>query len=419
MKIQAKRPATKTFLLISASLFCFLFVAVAGCQYLASVFSERNDLSSLQRAVRLQPLNAEYRYRLGLYFSLLNPDAAAESFRTAVSLNPYRADYWLALARAYNSMGDAQAQDPALRNALKMGPTDPAIVWEAANVYFSSGDTAETLHLCGRLLNDPGPAFGHALPFCWRVKPDVDLFISELMPPQTDAYESFLNLLISNQETAAANKAWGRLVSLGNPILRPRVFEYVNFLLIHKQPDLALQVWQQAAPLANLSKYQPSTNNLVVNGNFGLPILKAGFDWAYQKGPRVSLALDTEQHYAGNRSLSLSFDDAQIEDAGIRQFILVHPNRTYDFSANFKAQQIEGAGGIRFALEDAYTRTLVFATDNLTDTNDWKQLNGTFTAGPETNLLMLRLQRIPAGDVIKGKLWIDGLRLTEQPQQQP
>jgi len=59
------------------------------------------------------------------------------------------------------------------------------------------------------------------------------------------------------------------------------------------------------------------------------------------------------------------------------------------------------------------------ATGNLIDSNDWKQVNGTLTTGPETSLLMLRLQRLPAGDVIKGKLWIDGVRLTEQPQQQP
>jgi hypothetical protein len=117
--------------------------------------------------------------------------------------------------------------------------------------------------------------------------------------------------------------------------------------------------------------------------------------------------------------LSISFDDAQIEDAGIRQFIFVRPNCTYDFSANFKAQGIEGAGGIRFALEDAYTRAPLLATGNLIDSNDWKQVNGTLTTGPETSLLMLRLQRLPAGDVIKGKLWIDGVRLTEQPQQQP
>jgi tetratricopeptide (TPR) repeat protein len=419
MRIQAKSPATKIFLLISAFLLSFLFIAFAGCQYLASIFAERNDAVSLQRAVRLQPFNAESRYRLGLYFSMLDPDVAAPSLRAAVSLNPYDARYWLALARDYNSLGNTQAQDSALRNALQMGLTDPAIVWDAANVYFSSGNTEETLNLCRRLLNDQGPAFGHALPFCWRVKPDVDLFISQLMPLQTGAYESFLNLLISNQETDAATKAWGQLISLGNPILRPRVFEYVNYLLLQKQPELAMQVWQQAGPLAGLSDYQPSRDNLIVNGNFSLPILKAGFDWAYQKDRSISLALDPTQHQSGTRSLSISFDDAQIEDAGIHQFVFVHPNRTYDFSANFKAQQIEGAGGIRFALEDAYTRAPLFATDNLTDTSDWKQVNGTFTVGPETNLLMLRLQRLPAGDVIKGKLWIDGVRLAEQPQPQP
>lgn len=417
MRIQAKSPAIKTFLLIPAFFFSSLFIAFAGCQYLASIFSGRYDPVSLQRAVRLQPFNAEYRYRLGLYFSILDPDVAAPSLRAAVSLNPYDARYWLALARDYNSLGNTGALDSALRNALQMGPTDPAIVWDAANVYFSSGNTEETLHLCRQMLSDPGPAFGHTLPFCWRVNPDVDLFISQLMPPQTDAYESFLNLLISKQETDAATKAWGQLVGLGHPILRPRVFEYVNYLLIKKQPDIAMQVWQQAAPLAGLSDYQPSRDNLVVNGNFSLPILKAGFDWAYQKNRGISLALDPEQHYSGTRSLSISFDDAQIEDAGIRQFVSVRPNRTYDFSVNFKAQQIEGAGGIRFALEDAYTRAPLFATDNLTDSSEWKQLNGTFTVGPETNLLMLRLQRLPAGDVIKGKLWIDGVRLTKQPQQ--
>jgi tetratricopeptide (TPR) repeat protein len=419
MRIQAKSPATKTFLLISAFLFSFLFVAFAACQYLAAIFSERNDLISLQRAVRLQPFNAEYRYRLGIYFSLLNPDAAAPSLREAVSLNPYDARYWLALARDYNTLDDISALNSALQNALKTAPTDPAIVWDTANVYLSSGNPEETLNLCRRLLNDQGPAFGHALPFCWRVKPDVDLFISKLMPPQTDAYESFLDLLISSQQTDAATKAWGQLVSFGQPILRPRVFEYVNYLLIKKQPDLAMQVWQQAAPLAGLSAYQPSRNNLVVNGNFSSPILRAGFDWAYQKSRNVSLALDPAQHQSGMRSLSISFDDAQIEDAGIRQFIFVRPNCTYDFSANFKAQGIEGAGGIRFALEDAYTRAPLLATGNLIDSNDWKQVNGTLTTGPETSLLMLRLQRLPAGDVIKGKLWIDGVRLTEQPQQQP
>lgn len=416
MRIQAKTPANKTLLRIPAFLLSFLIIAFASCQYLASIFSERNDPTSLQRAVRLQPSNAEYRYHLGLYSALLQPDLAASSLRAAVSLNPYDSRYWLALASAYNSLGNTQAEDAALHKALQMGPTNPAIVWDAANVYFSAGETEQTLDLCHQLLADQGPTFGHALPFCWKVKPDVDLFVSKLMPARTDAYESFLDLLISSQQTAATGKAWVQLVSLGNPISRSRVYEYVNYLLVTKQPGLALQVWRQAGPLAGLSDYQPSPENLIVNGNFSLPILKAGFDWIYQKDRRISLALDPAQHHSGTRSLSISFDDAQIEDVGIRELVSVHPNRTYDFSANFKAQQIEGAGGIRFVMEDAYTHVPLFASDNLTDTSDWKQAKGTFTAGPETNLLVLRLQRLPAGDVIKGKLWIDGVRLTEQSQ---
>jgi len=31
--------------------------------------------------------------------------------------------------------------------------------------------------------------------------------------------------------------------------------------------------------------------------------------------------------------------------------------------------------------------------------------------GPETHTLVLRIARVPAGSPIRGKLWIDGLRL--------
>jgi hypothetical protein len=41
----------------------------------------------------------------------------------------------------------------------------------------------------------------------------------------------------------------------------------------------------------------------------------------------------------------------------------------------------------------------------------WKQVSGTFTSGPDTKLLVIRLQRIPAGSPIRGNLWIDGVRL--------
>jgi hypothetical protein len=161
-----------------------------------------------------------------------------------------------------------------------------------------------------------------------------------------------------------------------------------------------------------LSAYQPSPENRVVNGDFMLAVLNAGFDWTYEKSSDVSLSLDQTESHAGHRSLSIIFDSHGIEDAGIRQLIPVEPNTKYDFSAYFKTQTLEGAGGPRFVLEDRFSGTNYFASDELKDTEIWKQVEGTFRTGADTRLLVLRVQRVPVGNAIRGKLWIGDIRLT-------
>jgi hypothetical protein len=52
----------------------------------------------------------------------------------------------------------------------------------------------------------------------------------------------------------------------------------------------------------------------------------------------------------------------------------------------------------------------------LKDADFWKEVGGTFTTGPDTKLLLLRIQREPPGMPIKGKLWIDSVRLVGQEQ---
>jgi len=51
-------------------------------------------------------------------------------------------------------------------------------------------------------------------------------------------------------------------------------------------------------------------------------------------------------------------------------------------------------------------------SDDLRDSDFWRKADGTFTTGPDTHLLVLRIARVPAGSPIRGKLWIDGLQLT-------
>ena len=171
--------------------------------------------------------------------------------------------------------------------------------------------------------------------------------------------------------------------------------------------DQARLVWQQAATLCGLSAYQPSPENLVVNGDFSLNVLNGGFDWQYHQSKEVSLALDPTQSHGGHRSLLITFDARKIDDAGIGQLVPVQPSTGYDFSAYFKADDIQGAGGPRFALQDLYTATTYFTSDELKNADFWKEVSGSFTTGPDTRLLLLRIQRDPPGMPIRGKLWID------------
>ena len=69
-------------------------------------------------------------------------------------------------------------------------------------------------------------------------------------------------------------------------------------------------------------------------------------------------------------------------------------------------------------LEDHFSGTNYFASDELRDADVWKQVEGTFSTGVDTNLLVLRVQRVPAGNAIRGKLWISDLRLSAHPTAQ-
>ena len=221
---------------------------------------------------------------------------------------------------------------------------------------------------------------------------------------------------MAKKQPAEAATVWSQLVQLRQPLEMRPVFEYLRQLIAQQQVDQARRVWRDAANLCGLSAYQPSAQNLVVNGNFSLEVLNGGFDWLYQKLPNVSLSLDPTQSHNGQPSLLIAFDGRGIEDAGIRQVIPAEANASYEFSADFKSDAIQGAGGPRFVIQDLYSGAVYFASDELKDADAWKQARGTFTTGPATEMLMLRVQRVPPGSPIRGKLWIDDVRLIQKQQ---
>lgn len=418
MQLLLNSASRKRLVIGAGAVLCLIYLFFAGRLFVASVFGEKPELASLERAARLDPGNADYRNHLGRYYALVarDPATAITPYRAAVQLNPHAARYWFDLASAYQVLGDTSNQTWALEHAIEADPTTPDVAWEAANFFLVQGDTEKALREFHVVLESDPSLANLAMQFCWRINPDVDSLLRDVVPARSPAYLAFLTLLMTKQETAATAKVWAKLTETPERFELRQVYEYLQYLINHKDVDQARIVWQQAAPRFGLSSYLPTRNNLIVNGDFGLDVLNGGFDWQYQKQSSVALTLDPSDFHSGRRSLQITFDGPGVTDAGIRQFIAVQPGTTYDFSAYYKNGEIEGAGGPHFTIQDAFTQAVLYDSDELKEAGFWKSATGEFTTGDDCKLLVLHIRRLPEGSPIRGKLWVDDFRLVAKRQ---
>ena len=413
MHIELHSTARKIIFFGSSLMLCTAYLSVCTRQFLAAHFSEKPDLNSLEKAVALAPVNADFRHILGRYHLFIDQDPATATglFQSAIRLNPYRAIYWLDLSTAYQLLRQEQQETNAIEKALAADPRTPETAWQAANRFWAMGNIDQALSQF-RVVAETDPYLVSAtLERCWRIQPDANFLLANVLPQKSDVYSSFLEFLLSKNQPAAAAATWTQLAKLHSPVSTRYIFEYIHYLISQKDVDQARSVWKDAANLADLAAYQPSSQNRVVNGDFSLPVLNGGFDWLYETIPGVALAIDPTEGHSAQQSLSIEFSSAGLQDAGIRQIIPVEPDTDYDFSAFFKSENIEGAGGPRLLLQDAFSGLSYFESENLKDADFWKPVSGSFSTASDAKLLLLRIGRVPANNAIRGRLWLDGLRL--------
>ncbi|PYX25908.1 MAG: hypothetical protein DMG82_03565 [Acidobacteria bacterium] len=109
----------------------------------------------------------------------------------------------------------------------------------------------------------------------------------------------------------------------------------------------------------------------------------------------------------------MTFDGYSVPEVQIVQFIPVKPNTVYEFSAESRTEDIDTASGPRFAIVDASTNSSYVLTDDTLGTSPWRLHEARFQTGPNTNLLAVKIVRDPPAPLIRGKLWIDDVKLVE------
>ena len=399
----------------AVSLIGMLAAVYAWCAvrvYHAYRLSASHDQASLQHAIRLQPQDAGNHDLLGQYFmwDVQNAQAASIQFRQAVSLSPYSSSYWLHLAQSESGLDNDSEQARAIEKAIAVDPTTPQVAWDAANFFLVQGKTDKALDQFAVVMrNDPWMA-DKALEMSWRATGEVDPILGRF-PADPEIYLKFIKLLAVKQQWAAANHVWISMLQLNRKFDPHSALFYVDQLLANKDVSGAHDVWQQIADRSSSLKPYIAPDNLVVNGSFDYEFLNAAFDWHHSERPGAAMMLDSTQTHAGVAALLITYSGGN-EDAGISQYVPVTPDVSYVASAWVKSEELESANGPRLRVYDGY-RSLEYAqSDETVGTSSWHRVQTVFTAGKDTTLVVIRFSREPGSTLIRGRFWIDDVRLS-------
>jgi tetratricopeptide (TPR) repeat protein len=329
--------------------------------------------------------------------------------KRASNLNPYSSAIWLDLAQAYYSMGNHLQTHAATEKALAVDPTTPDTAWNAANFFLIQDDTAEALHQFAIVLREDPSLAPSVLNICWQSLHDLNR-IQGILPPKPDVYLAFIKLLLASDDFNSAQQIWLALMQTKVGFDYRRSLFYIDELLKAHDVDQADEAWKQLLSRSQALRAYKQPNNLMVDGSFSQEILNSGFDWRYQAVPQVTVTLDNAEFHSQDRSLKIVYS-GNGEDAGIFEYVAVRPGMRYRLSAWVKSEDIETANGQALTILNGYSRVVYGSMEETIGTTPWHRLEMEFEAGPETNLIMIAIQRHPGETRIQGKFWIDDIRL--------
>ena len=394
-----------------------IFAAILSLQaFTEYYFQQKGDLKSLQRAARIQPLNAETEENIGS--SLLsavysNPGGAAVHLRRAVELDPHSSRAWRYLADAYDQLGDSNRRDGAIRQALAVDPKDTEVQWEAANLFVNT-DLDDSLRLFRDVIQQSDKYAPAAIQVAYTASGgDIDKTMLAV-PPTTGARLQLIKWLLNDNHFEAADRVWPTVVAADGELHPRDTFPYFDSLVERHQVRQAELVWSGLAQKNKALRASASPGNLINNGDFETELLNGGFGWRYSPIAGVNATLDTSTFHSGTRSLAMQIDAENLANCGMTELVPVEPGARYRLTAYAHAEELEAAHGIRVSVSDAYSHADLLLSDEMEGSFPWREVGGDFEVPAGTELVKIAFVRSPSTGIIRGRLWVDDISMEKK-----
>ncbi len=374
-----------------------------------------------EAAASLEPANPENWYLLGRYwqYTLDDPDPALaiSNFRRALSLNPRYADAWLDLGTVYESEGDFSAARDAYLQARNAYLISATVAWRYGNFLLRQGEVQQAFAEIRRAVYADPKRSAEAFSRCWRVDPNVESVLENVIPPDRAAYLDVIRELAAADQLAAALTVWQRLVSLHPRVSPADVIFFADFLIQKGHFDDAYRIWKDAFQLSDVATGDPP-GSVLWDGGFESNVRGGGFAWTFPApSPGVQTVLDRRQKHTGKQSLRLFFDGKHNTNyEGVCTNAEVQPETTYRFSAWVRTQALTSDEGVRFRLSGFSDSRPSGSTDSQDSrgTQSWTRVEMPWTSGKDVRrarVCVLRYLSRGLDTRIQGTAWIDDISL--------
>lgn len=345
-----------------------------------------------------------------------SPQAAQRSlagFEQSVRLAPYDFRWWRQLGRAYESAGDMQKAESALRQSVKLAPNYTLPRWQLGNFYVRQGRETEAFEELRKVAENNAVYREQVFSILW------------------DYYEKDTNRLEqiagdSSSVKASLAKFYAARESAENSL---RVWNSLSTEEKEKHQDIAKLVAQAlydkrfyrsavhfVREIGVESSAQPET---VENGGFENPIADEStqvyFGWRVLPTEKVEVKTDPNRKHDGSRSLRVLFTGfSGVELNNIYQVVAVNANTKYRLSFWLKTEDLKSAGTPTLEIVNSNDDKIITTGKPFpVGTAEWQQMQIEFTAPPNAEGVTLRTARAYCGNAcpIVGTIWLDEFKL--------
>jgi hypothetical protein len=394
---------------------------------IASALGYSMRISSVQRAVALDPANAKLWDKLGwLEFtsdgldSFGPPADAIRDLRRATGLAPEEASYWADLGRACESAQDPTCAVQAFNAALSLSPMTPRLHWLKANHDVRAGDMDDATREFRKVLSlDPEYA-GAVFEVCVRVAGTPELVWQQIIPRNERAqldlkYASFL---CDAGRPDVASRVWQQILLAAEPFTLADASAYLQRLFSLARYRDAEDVWKELVRRSMIPAGDGSAGNLVYNGGFEWPSLKTGFDWTFSQPPYALVDPSGDNPYEGRRCLRIEFPVKRNEEyEPAYEWVPVERNREYQLDAYARSESITSDSGLRLRVKDPeHPGDLDAASDSATGTTPWHRVSLRFHSGASTEVVRVSVWRPRSRSYppeISGTFWLDDISIRQ------